>query len=65
MANDLLGTWGEGLAAEYLRKKHYTIVAVNYRCRMGEIDLIAENNRFLLFVEVLSGRIKVLRANEK
>ena len=52
MANDLLGTWGEGLAAEYLRKKHYTIVAVNYRCRMGEIDLIAENKRFLLFVEV-------------
>ena len=52
MPSDLLGRWGEGIAAEYLRKKHYTIVAANYRCRFGEIDLIAENRQFLVFVEV-------------
>ena len=47
-----MGRWGEGIAAEYLRKKRYTIVAANYRCRFGEIDLIAENRQFLVFVEV-------------
>ena len=52
MATDLLGPWGEGLAAEYLRKKHYELVGVNYRCRFGEIDIIAENKKYLVFVEV-------------
>lgn len=48
----LLGAWGEALTAEYLRKKRYTIVATGYRCRYGEIDLIAENKKYLVFVEV-------------
>lgn len=52
MARDLLGRWGESLAAAYLQKKHYTITAANYRSRFGEIDLIAENKKFLVFVEV-------------
>lgn len=52
MPSDLLGRWGEGIAAEYLRRKHYEIVSANYRCRFGEIDLIAENRKFLVFVEV-------------
>ena len=46
------GAWGEALAAEYLRKKHYKLVAVGYRCRFGEIDLIAANRKHLVFVEV-------------
>ena len=50
--DDLLGAWGETLAAQYLRKKWYRIVAANYRCRFGEIDLIAKNRRYLVFVEV-------------
>lgn len=50
--NNLAGAWGEALAAEYLRKKRYKIVAAGYRSRFGEIDLIAENKRFLVFVEV-------------
>ena len=50
--NNLLGAWGEALAAEYLRKKRYEIVASGYRCRFGEIDLIVRNRRFLVFVEV-------------
>ncbi len=48
----LSGAWGEALAAEYLRKKRYTIEAVNFRSRFGEIDLIARNKQYLVFVEV-------------
>ena len=47
-----MGAWGEALASDYLRKKHYKIEAVRYHSRFGEIDLIARNSRFLVFVEV-------------
>ena len=50
--SDLLGPWGEALAADYLRKKRYTIVASRFRSRFGEIDLIAKNRAYLVFVEV-------------
>lgn len=50
--SNVTGAWGEALAAQYLRKKRYKIVASGYRCRFGEIDLIAENRKFLIFVEV-------------
>lgn len=50
--NNLAGAWGEAQAAEYLRKKHYEIVAAGYRCRFGEIDLVARNRKYLVFVEV-------------
>ena len=50
--NNLLGAWGEALAAEYLRKKRYHIVAAGYRCRFGEIDLIVRDRTHLVFVEV-------------
>ena len=52
MRNDLTGRWGEETAAAYLRRRHYTIVAANYRCRLGEIDLIAWDGDVLCFVEV-------------
>ena len=48
----MAGAWGEALAAEYLRRKHYKIVAAGYHCRFGEIDLIAANKKYLVFVEV-------------
>ena len=50
--NNLSGAWGEALAAEYLRKKHYTLLASGYRCRFGEIDLIVKDRKHLVFVEV-------------
>ena len=50
--NNLTGAWGEALAAEYLRKKRYKVIASGYRSRFGEIDLIAYNRKYLLFVEV-------------
>ena len=48
----LSGAWGEALAAEYLRKKHYKIVAAGFHSRFGEIDLIASDRKYLVFVEV-------------
>ena len=51
-ASKLLGAWGEATAAEYLRTKRYKILACGYHSRFGEIDLIAENGRYLVFVEV-------------
>ena len=48
----LLGRWGEDLAANYLRDKGFRLVAANWRCRFGEIDLIAEDGRYLCLVEV-------------
>lgn len=48
----LLGKWGEAQAAEYLKKKKYKIIAANFRSPYGEIDLVAENREFLVFVEV-------------
>ena len=50
--NNLTGAWGEALAADYLQKKRYKIVATNYRTRFGEIDLIVRNKQYLVFVEV-------------
>ena len=50
--SNLRGAWGEALAAEYLRKKKYTLLAAGYRCRFGEIDLIVANKKYLVFVEV-------------
>ena len=50
--NNLTGAWGETLAAKYLQKKRYKILATNYRCRFGEIDLIAADRKHLVFVEV-------------
>ena len=48
----LSGAWGEALAADFLRKWRYKIVAAGYRSRFGEIDLIAHNKQYLVFVEV-------------
>lgn len=50
--NNLTGAWGEALAAEYLRKKRYKLEAVGFSCRFGEIDLIAQNKKYMVFVEV-------------
>ena len=50
--NNITGAWGESVAAEFLVKKKYKIVALNYRCRFGEVDIVAANKRYLIFVEV-------------
>lgn len=47
-----IGNAGENAVAEYLKRKGYIISARNYHTRYGEIDVIAENNDEILFVEV-------------
>ena len=46
------GKAGESHIAKYLEQKGYRILKRNYHCRFGEIDIIAENDAYLLFVEV-------------
>lgn len=48
----LLGDFGETAAYRYLRKQHYRILARNFVCGRQEVDIIAENREFLVFVEV-------------
>ena len=51
-----LGRRGEAMAEAFLRTHRYTIVARNYRCRAGEIDLVALDGATVVFVEVRSRR---------
>ena len=46
------GDWGEALVEKYLSERGCRIVEREWRCRFGEIDLIAEQEGTLLFVEV-------------
>lgn len=52
MNRKVLGAQGEKWARDYLNKKGYRIRETNYRCRDGEIDIIAEHKDCLVFVEV-------------
>ncbi|MBR2490309.1 MAG: YraN family protein [Ruminiclostridium sp.] len=47
-----LGLWGEEQAARHLKWRGYRILETRYRCREGEIDLVAQRGNFLCFVEV-------------
>ena len=47
-----LGAAGEKLARDFLKKKGYKIRDTNFRCREGEIDIVAEKKGCLVFVEV-------------
>ena len=57
------GAWGEDCAAAYLRRRGYRILARNYSCRFGEIDIIAAAGLFLgwqntllaMFLGILGG----------
>ena len=51
-----LGNWGERYAAAYLEKKGFRLVAQNWRCRAGELDLIMQAGPTLVFVEVKTRR---------
>ncbi|NMB35080.1 MAG: YraN family protein [Firmicutes bacterium] len=53
-----MGALGEKIAAEYLReKKGYKIIARNYTCPLGELDLVAIDQGTIVFVEVRSGTL--------
>lgn len=46
------GRYGESLACEYLKKNKYKILEQNYHASHNEIDIIAENKQYIVFVEV-------------
>ena len=46
------GKLGEKIAMNFLKKKGYRILETNFRCREGEIDIVAEQKDYLVFVEV-------------
>lgn len=52
------GQYGEELACEYLKSKGYKIEEMNFRCHVGEIDIIAMDKQVLVFVEVKRRRQK-------
>ena len=47
-----IGAWGEGVAAEYLEEHGYEVIDRNIRTPYGEIDILAEKDGFISFVEV-------------
>ena len=50
--HDSLGDRGENVAARHLRDHGYKIILRNFRCEVGEIDIIAREGKTLVFVEV-------------
>lgn len=61
MEKGITGKRGEAFAAEYYRKRGFTVRAMNYHSRYGEIDVIAENDEHVIFCEVKtrSGTVRV------
>lgn len=52
MKRNVLGAWGESMAARYYRRRGYELLAAQYRTRFGEIDLVARKKKLIVFVEV-------------
>ncbi len=50
--NKLLGNAGEGIACDHLQKNGYRILERNYRCKLGEIDIIGLDGDTVAFIEV-------------
>jgi putative endonuclease len=59
------GAHGEELAARFLQRQGYAILQANWRCRRGEIDLIARDGATLVFVEVRTRRSSRLGSPEE
>jgi putative endonuclease len=50
--NKSLGGYGEEIAVTYLKDQKYKIIDRNYRCKCGELDIVASDGNVLVFVEV-------------
>ena len=55
-SNRRLGDWGERQARLHLEEKGYSLLANNFRCRAGEIDIVARQGDQVVFVEVKARR---------
>ncbi|NWF68876.1 MAG: YraN family protein [Chloroflexi bacterium] len=56
MTKQSTGQYGEALAADFLRQRGWRIIATNWRCPRGEIDIIAHEGQAWVFVEVRTRR---------
>ena len=56
MSNSDFGIWAESLVAQYLKNKGYEILDRNYRKKWGEIDIVAEKDQIIIFVEVKANK---------
>lgn len=52
MKKNIQGQIGEAIAKKYLHKNHYKIIDMNFKTPAGEIDIIATDKRYLIFIEV-------------
>jgi len=52
MNTKLVGKWGEEQAAKYLQKRGMKLLSAGYRTRFGELDLVMEDRKTVVFVEV-------------
>ncbi len=52
MIKNKTGVWGEIFAARYMRDNGYDILSSNYVCRFGELDIVAQKDGVISFVEV-------------
>ena len=48
----IIGKYGENVAEKYLLKNKYHVIKRNFYCKMGEIDIIAEKDGKIIFIEV-------------
>lgn len=56
LSNKELGRMGENAGARYLKARGYTILDRNWRCATGEVDIVAKDENYLVFVEVKTRR---------
>jgi putative endonuclease len=60
MSTSEFGAWAEDYVSQYLKNKSYSIIESNYRKKWGEIDIIAEKEGVLIFVEVKANKKEVV-----
>ena len=64
-ARQKLGRWGEHVAATYLEAKGMRVLECNWRCARGEVDIVAQEDDMIVFVEVKTRRGRALGLPEE